>query len=89
MRQAYAKDVDAKAALIKEWVVDKILALEDENTILKEQHAKDKKELERLGKRLEQLEQTLRTQSPMAEVGRSVAEVTIWSWKLRFGVRTT
>ncbi len=56
LRLADAKQVEAKAARIKDWVTNKLRELEDQNAHLKVQNAHCNEQMELLRKRLEQLQ---------------------------------
>ncbi|XP_032788772.1 pleckstrin homology domain-containing family H member 2 isoform X2 [Daphnia magna] len=58
MRLNDAKQVEAKAAKIKEWVTNKLKDLEEQNQHLREQNQKCNEQLELLRSRLRQLSQT-------------------------------
>ncbi|XP_023228679.1 uncharacterized protein CG43867-like [Centruroides sculpturatus] len=57
LRMQEAKQVEAKAAKIKEWVTHKLKELEEQNQHLREQNQKCNKQLELLKNRLTQLSQ--------------------------------
>ena len=56
LRLADAKQVEAKAARIKDWVTNKLRELEDQNQHLKVQNIHCNEQMELLRKRLEQLQ---------------------------------
>eukprot|EP00095_Tigriopus_kingsejongensis_P006146 maker-scaffold730_size105374-snap-gene-0.18 protein:Tk06146 transcript:maker-scaffold730_size105374-snap-gene-0.18-mRNA-1 annotation:"EG:34F3.1" len=56
LRLADAKQVEAKAARIKDWVTNKLRELEEQNQHLKVQNAHCTEQMELLRKRLEQLQ---------------------------------
>ena len=56
LRLADAKQVEAKAARIKDWVTNKLRELEDQNTHLKAQNEHCNEQMELLRKKLEQLQ---------------------------------
>ena len=80
LRLADAKQVEAKAARIKDWVTNKLRELEDQNQHLKVQNIHCNEQMELLRKRLEQLQvMGSSTTSQAAKTGgrQSIAEVSL------------
>ena len=74
-RLADAKQVEAKAARIKDWVTNKLKELEEQNQHLREQNAHCNEQMELLRNRLEQLQELGQTCSKANSRRESGAEV--------------
>ena len=87
LRLADAKQVEAKAARIKDWVTNKLRELEDQNTHLKAQNEHCNEQMELLRKKLEQLQVMSgdkSSSSSAAEKRRSKSRTSVVSDWLRF-----
>ena len=74
-RLADAKQVEAKAARIKDWVTNKLKELEEQNQHLREQNAHCNEQMDLLRNRLEQLQELGQTCSKTNSRRESAAEV--------------
>ena len=75
LRMADAKQVEAKAARIKDWVTNKLRELEEQNQHLRAQNAHCNDQMDLLKNRLEQLQELGQTCSKTNSRRESAAEV--------------
>ena len=84
-RLADAKQVEAKAARIKDWVTNKLRELEEQNQHLREQNAYCNEQMELLRTRLEQIQELGQACDKASSRRESAAEVKLENVSVKYG----